>query len=160
MTSVNEYEGLEELILWQKSMQLSVQVCKYIVTSFPPEEKYALGMQLRRSIQSIPANVAEGYGRFYYQEGIRFCYIARGSLEESLTHLILAHEMKYISNETFSSLNKDLVEIRKMLNGYIGFLKKNKRGINEPGYMIKEEFVAYDAESNEDELPQQPSTDF
>ncbi len=59
---------------------------------------------LRRSVQSIPANIAEGYGRFYYQESIRFCYIARGSLEETFNHITLAQQLHYLNDETFQSL--------------------------------------------------------
>jgi len=132
-------DGLENLVLWQKSMELSKRLCKYVAASFPPEEKYALGIKLKRSAQSIPANIAEGYGRFYFQEGIRFCYLARGSLEETLTHLHLAHELKYISDETFADLQKEIVLIRKLIGNYISFLKTCKRGSNEPGSSIREE---------------------
>ncbi len=66
------------------------------------EEKWGLSQQIRRSAQSIPANIAEGYGRYYYQETIRFCYIARGSLEETLSHLVLAHELGYIPDRLFA----------------------------------------------------------
>jgi len=57
-------------------------------------------------VQSIPANIAEGYGRYYYQDNVRFCYIARGSLEETLSHLVLAHELNYISTNTYELLVK------------------------------------------------------
>lgn len=131
-------DGLENLVLWQKSMELSKRICKYVVSSFPTEEKYGLSSQLKRSVQSIPANIAEGYGRFYFQEGIRYCYIARGSLEETLTHLHLAHELKYLSDEAFQDLVKEIVIIRKLISGYISFLKSSKRGINEPGSYLRE----------------------
>ena len=101
--------------------------------------------QLRRSAQSIPANIAEGYGRFYFQEGVRFCYIARGSLEESFSHLTLAHQLGYLNDESYQQLNNRITELRMMINGYISFLKKSKRGISEPGAYdyIKEDSVAY-----------------
>lgn len=139
----NLKDGLENLVLWQKSMEFSKRVCKYVVSSFPSEEKYALGIQLKRSVQSIPANIAEGYGRFYYQEGIRFCYLARGSLEETLTHLHLAHELKYLSDETFSGLKNEIIEIRRLISGYVAFLKTSKRGSNEPGSCIRDQINAY-----------------
>ena len=70
--------GIETLKVWQKAMDLAVKVYREIIPLLPVEEKYALASQLRRSAQSIPANIAEGYGRYYYQDNIRFCYIARG----------------------------------------------------------------------------------
>ncbi len=78
----SEEKGLETLQVWQKSLAFSVGVCKNILPLIPAQEKWSLIDQLRRSVQSIPANIAEGYGRFYFQEGVRFCYVARGSLEE------------------------------------------------------------------------------
>lgn len=137
-------DGLENLVLWQKSMELSKRVCKYVVSSFPIEEKYGLSSQLKRSVQSVPANIAEGYGRFYFQEGIRYCYLARGSLEETLTHLHLARELKYLSEETFQDLVNEIVIIRKLISGYISFLKTSKRGINEPGNAVREESGGYE----------------
>ena len=71
--------GIESLEIWQMAIRFSVDVCKLILPKFPPEEKWGLTSQLRRSVQSIPANIAEGYGRYYYTETVRFCYIARGS---------------------------------------------------------------------------------
>lgn len=84
-----EKKGLEGLHLWQKSRELAVEVYQKILPVLPHEEKYAIAQQLRRSVQSVPANIAEAYGRYSYQEGIRFSYIARGSLEETHSHLIL-----------------------------------------------------------------------
>lgn len=78
-----EDKGLETLQVWQRAMAFAVKVYRQVLPSLPSQEKWSLVDQLRRSVQSIPANIAEGYGRFYYQESIRFCYIARGSLEET-----------------------------------------------------------------------------
>ena len=85
--------GLERLTTWKKAMDFAVLVYQEALAKMPPEEKWSLASQMRRSAASIPANIAEGYGRYYYQETIRFCYIARGSLEETLSHLILAREL-------------------------------------------------------------------
>ncbi len=81
-------KGLETLLVWQKSLAFAVEVCKIILPKMPVQEKWPLVDQLRRSAQSIPANIAEGYGRFYFQESVRFCYIARGSLEETPAYII------------------------------------------------------------------------
>ena len=126
-------KGLETLLVWQKSLAFAVEVCKTILPKLPIQEKWSLVDQLRRSAQSIPANIAEGYGRFYFQEGVRFCYIARGSLEETFSHLTLAHKLDYLDNETYKRLNDQIIELRRMISGYIAFLKESKRGASEPG---------------------------
>ena len=132
-----EPKGLQSLVVWQKAMQFAVTVNKTILIKIPDYEKWALIDQLRRSTLSIPANIAEGYGRFYFQEGVRFAYIARGSLEESLSHLVFAHEMGYINKTEFDQCEKDLIELQRLLNGYINYLKKSKQGINEPGFQYQ-----------------------
>jgi four helix bundle protein len=128
-----ELKGLETLLVWQKAMALTVMVQQQILPVLPDDEKWALVAQLRRSVQSIPANIAEGYGRYYYQEGVRFCYLARGSLEETYNHLSLSYKHGYISQDTFNIFNGCIQEIHRLLNGYITFLKKSKQGENEPG---------------------------
>ncbi len=133
MTLTEPLQGLESLVVWKKTSQFALKICKDIVTKLPDCEKYALSSQLRRSSQSIAANIAEGYGRYYYQEGVHFSYIARGSLEETYNHLVYAKGMRYLSDSDFSELFQDLQEIRKLIDGYVIYLKRSKRGINEPG---------------------------
>lgn len=132
MTEVDD-KGLETLVVWQKALQFAKYICGVVISQLPDQEKYALASQIRRSSQSVPANIAEGYGRYYYQEGIRFAYIARGSLEETRSHLTYAHEMMYISNEELNKAKLQIDEVKKLLNGYINYLKRTKRGISEPG---------------------------
>ena len=138
-------KGLETLLVWQKSLAFAVEVCKTILPKLPIQEKWSLVDQLRRSAQSIPANIAEGYGRFYFQEGVRFCYIARGSLEETFSHLTLAHKLDYLDDETYKRLNDQIIELRRMISGYIAFLKESKRGASEPGanHQVREDLPAY-----------------
>ena len=142
-------KSLEALQVWKRSMMFAVTVCKHVIPLFPPEEKWVMATQLRRAVQSIPANIAEGHGRYYFQDDVRFCYIARGSLDETYSHLTLARELNYIPNEEFLSLMKELEELRRMLNGYIAFLKRSKRGANEPGAAIAESPALYLTNSDE-----------
>lgn len=135
--------GIEGLMVWRKAVDLAVDVCRKVLPVFPDHERYALTNQLRRSIQSVPANIAEGHGRYYYQETIRFCYIARGSLEETRTHLIMASRLGYFAKDEYQQLDGRLVEIRSLLNGYISYLKRSKRGANEPGSSINEQPEVY-----------------
>lgn len=132
--------GLEKLDVWKNSMAFAVRVHKEMIPLLPAEEKWSLAQQIRRSAQSIPANIAEGHGRFYYQDNVRFCYIARGSLEETLSHIAFARNVEYILPVLYQSLANDGEELTKVINGYIAFLKQSKRGANEPGasYAIRE----------------------
>jgi len=79
MTSDN-IQGLETLEDWKRAKDFAMKVCKEVLPLLPAEEKWSLSQQFRRSVQSVPANIAEGHGRFCFQETGRFCYISRGSL--------------------------------------------------------------------------------
>ena len=126
-------QGLETLEVWLKAIDYAVDVCQIVIPHFPSEEKWALASQLRRAVQSIPANIAEGYGRYNFQETIHFCYIARGSMAETKTHLLLAYRLGYIDNNVHQQYQESLDELGKMLHGYINHLRRQKRtgGINE-----------------------------
>ena len=119
-------QGLETLAMWQKAVDYAVDVCQNVIPHFPPEEKWALASQLRRSVQSIPANVAEGYGRYNFQETIYFCYIARGSMAETKTHLVIAYRMGYIDESIYQKYLEQLIELGKMTHGYITHLRNQK----------------------------------
>lgn len=119
-------QGLETLEIWRRSIDFAVDVCQEILPSFPSEEKWALNSQLRRSAQSIPANIAEGYGRYNFQESIHYCYIARGSIAETKTHLILANRLGYLDDQKHQKYQTRLAELGKMLNGYIKHLRNQK----------------------------------
>ncbi len=147
-----EEKGLETLQIWQRALDFATKVCREITPTFPKEEKWALINQTRRSAQSVPANIAEGYGRFYYQENVRFCYISRGSLEETFSHLTLAKRLGYLPDPIYNKINADIQELRRMLNGYIAFLKRSKRGANEPGAnrSVREAPIPYITEPDEE----------
>lgn len=119
-------QGLETLVVWQKAVDYAVDVCQNVIPNFPSEEKWALASQLRRSVQSIPANVAEGYGRYNFQESIHFYYIARGSMAETKTHLVIAYRMGYIDESIYRKYLEQLIELGKMLHGYINHLRGQK----------------------------------
>ncbi len=145
-------KSLETLDVWKKARDFSVRIYCEVLPLLPAEEKWNLNQQLRRASSSIPANIAEGYGRFYYQEIIRFCYIARGSLEETLSHLVLCSALNYIPKTLFDSLEQEGEKLTQMINGYIAYLKRSKQGLNEPGsnHTVKEEQSQYDLPLPED----------
>ena len=142
--------GLEKLDIWCKAQDFAVRIHKELLPILPVEEKYALSQQIRRSSQSIPANIAEGHGCFYFQDNVRFCYIARGSLEETLSHIVYAHKVGYVSETLYKSFSVDGENLNRLINGYIGFLKKSKQGANEPGsnYSVREQPADYSVEDN------------
>ena len=120
--------GLDTLQAWQKARQLVVFVHQRVSPVLPDDEKWDLTQQIRRSSKSVMANIAEGYGRYYYQEIIRFCYIARGSLEETYSHLVCANDLGYLNTEVLAEGTALYREVQSMLNGYIGYLKRTKQG--------------------------------
>lgn len=145
--SMAQHSGLQGLAVWSKAKDFAVFVCSQVLSKFPDEEKYSLKSQLRRSAQSIPANIAEGYGRFYYQSNIHFCYIARGSLEELISQIVLAHDQGYLSNDLFQLEIKKANSLVVLINGYISYLKRSKQGEHEPGSeYVSEEQVTYQAD--------------
>ena len=117
--------GFEELEVWKQCRLLRIEVSN-IVKTFPTEEKYRLVDQLLRCSRSVNANIAEGHGRFHYQENIQFCRQARGSLSEIIDHLICAFDEKYISQIQLDKLRILYLLCLKLLNGYILYLKNRK----------------------------------
>jgi four helix bundle protein len=152
MTASN-IQGLETLEAWKRAKEFAVRVCKEVLPLLPAEEKWSLSQQIRRAVQSVPANIAEGHGRFYFQETIRFCYIARGSLSETYTHITLAYELGYINQKIYTDLRKQVEDLVRIINGYIAYLKRAKTGANEPGanYAVREDSEPYFTDYLEDD---------
>jgi four helix bundle protein len=88
-------QSFESLKVWQKSHALMLDIHKRLLPHLPKDERYGLADQVRRSSKSVSANIAEGAGRFYYLDNVRFCYHARGSLDETLNHLIVARDLEF-----------------------------------------------------------------
>ena len=122
--SKREIKSHRDLVVWQKSMDLTV--CIYQLTkSFPKEETYGLTSQIRRAAASIPANIAEGQGRRLGGEFQQFLAHARGSLLELDKHLELALRLEYMDSERYAVLNQRIIEVGKMLNGLLRSLRSN-----------------------------------
>ena len=124
--------NFEELEVWKECRNLRIQV-SIVVKTFPVEKKYRMIDQLIRASRSITANIAEGHGRFHYQENIQFCRQARGSLSETLDHFICAFDEKYISTDQLNIFRNQYYLCLKILNGYIAYLQKMKLNeLNKP----------------------------
>lgn len=117
--------NFEDLIVWQKAHQLMIHV--YTFTELlPRDEKYNRISQLKRSSSSTPANIAEGFGRYHYQENIQFCRQARGSLEETRNHIIAARDLSQAPESECEKLLKKSEELRLVLNSYIKMIFSHK----------------------------------
>ena len=116
-------ESYRELEVWKKAVSLVVEVYR-VTKSFPREELYALTSQMQRASISIPANIAEGWGRGTKKEYIQFLKIARGSLLELETHLIISQKLNYITQRDLEVLLMKTQEVGKMLNGLINSLER------------------------------------
>lgn len=91
-----------DLQVWQLARELRQEVYA-VCARFPPDERFALAQQLRRATISLTANIAEGFGRYSYQENIQFCPLARGSAYVVRDHLITAADQRYITSVTTES---------------------------------------------------------
>jgi four helix bundle protein len=115
----------KDLEVWKKCRQLRQEIW-ILVKSFPAEEKYRLSDQMIRSSRSPSTQIAEGYGRFHFQENVQFCRIARGSLFEVIDHLSVCLDSEYISADKHDAIENLTYECIRLLNGYINYLIKSK----------------------------------
>ena len=111
-------KSLGNLQVYQNALELS-ELGWEIYLRLPQEIKFGMGNQFIRSIDSIGANIAEGYGRFHYRDKVKFYYNARGSLWESKHWLLLLFKRDFIDKETFDRFLERLNRAGKQLNGFI-----------------------------------------
>jgi len=112
-----------ELIAWQRAMDLAVAVCE-ATRGFPRDEIYGLTAQLRRAVISVPSNIAEGQGRHTTKDFIRFLGVARGSLQETETQIILARRLGYVNASQEAQLLDQCAEVARLLHGLTNALKR------------------------------------
>jgi len=112
------------LKVWEKAHELVLNIYKS-TDAFPKQEKYGLTSQIQRAAASIPTNIAEGCGKDSDAELKRYFLIAMGSSSELEYLLLLTHDLGYLSKENYTTLQSNLIEIRKMLNAFIQRLKAN-----------------------------------
>lgn len=108
--------------VWAKAHELTIAVYR-ATRSFPKEELYGLTSQIRRSCESIPANIAEGCGRARGAELSRFLNIALGSASELEYHLLLSNDLGLLETTTYHQLEAGVVELKRMLTGFVQKLK-------------------------------------
>ncbi len=115
--------AFENLDVWHRAMELVEAVYK-ATQGFPSSEQFGLTAQLRRAAVSVPANIAEGKGRYHKKEFIHFLYNARGSLYETVTLLQLAVKLQYLQEQQRQPLLQLAKMVMSQLSGLINSLKQ------------------------------------
>ena len=113
----------QDLLAWRMAIDLVVE-CYAIADRFPSTERYGLADQVRRAATSIPANIAEGHGRGSDAELARFLKIARGSLMELTTHMVVAGRVRHVDSATLARILAQSDEVARVLNGLLRHVSK------------------------------------
>ncbi|MFA5971191.1 MAG: four helix bundle protein [Lentimicrobiaceae bacterium] len=115
---------IDELRVYQLAMQLAEKVWE-IVLKWDSFAKYSIGKQYTEAADSIGSNMSEGFGRFHFKDSKNFLYYSRGSLYESRTWTIKAHNRKLITDEEYKELTRDIHDLSVKLNNYINTIGKS-----------------------------------
>ena len=122
----NKEKDFTSLICWENARIMKLFFYEKILPKLPYHEKDNLIIQIKKASVSSTANIAEGYGRFHYQEGIQFYRIARASIYELKDHILTCVDVGYI-NDDLLNIGMNLIEKSKItLNGYIKFVNHQK----------------------------------
>lgn len=115
-----------ELNIWKKGFELLLEIYK-LTSTFPKEERYGLSDQIRRSSNSVIAQIAEAFGRYSFADKVRVLYQSRGETEETRSHLRVAFGLRYLSNVKFELLDNEYRGLGAGINSYIKSLSKYKK---------------------------------
>ena len=120
------FRSFEELDCWKACTEVRRYISE-LVKKYPQEEKFGLVDDMKRAARSTTHNIAEGFGRFHFQENIQFCRHSRGSLYELIDQLITSLDEEYISQEEYEKGRSLISKALRLLNGYINYLSRQKR---------------------------------
>lgn len=137
------FKKLEDLKVWQKAKKLSVDVYKLSFSNEKIKRDFSFIDQLRRASLSVSLNIAEGYGREGNKEFIHFLSIAKGSLTELKTILIIGNEVGYFSNEEIKPFNEEVIEIEKLISGFSKYLRSSDYSGIKFKKVLKEPSIGY-----------------
>ena len=115
-------KDFRKLTVWGKAHSLVIEIYK-VTATFPKSEAFGLTFQIRRASASIPANIAEGCGRYGETDFARFLQMALGSASELEYHLLLAHDLDLLNNASYDNLNSRITEVKRMLTSLIRKLR-------------------------------------
>ena len=122
-------KSFQELEVWQKAHHLVLQTYR-VTNGFPDKEKYGIVSQVRGSAASVPANIAEGFGRRTTKELLHFLANANGSLEETRYFLLLGRDLGYLAMERYVELEKDCTSVAQMIAALSRSLKSRLEGVH------------------------------
>lgn len=143
--------GFEDLECYQPALEAMAKIHAFSKT-LPPDEKYDLYAQIRRSSKNVTGNIAEAYGRYHYLDSLHYYSIARGELNETLAPLVNARVLEYINQPDFESLYKLIRHTEQTLNGYMSYVRRQRAGSQEYGdRKIGEGPIDYDVTLFEEE---------
>lgn len=117
----------EDLEAWKSGRELRLFVSRQIVPHLLAKKEFNLADQIKRSSRSVTANIAEGHGRFHFRDNYRFCSNARGSLTETLDHLIVCVDDSLVSAELVAQGRQLFEKTLKILNGYMSYLERSAK---------------------------------
>jgi four helix bundle protein len=118
---------LDDFELYQVAREYRKKIYR-LAKQLPSEERFCLHPQMRRAALSISNNIAEGHGRWYYQDNIRFCLMSRGSVDETLDDLNTCLDENYGDSNFLLELKAEGYQLIKRINGYIAYLRRTKQG--------------------------------
>ena len=130
--------GFEDLDCYQLAQQVLKEVYR-VANRLPAIERYNLADQMRRAATSVTLNIAEGYGRYHYLDKTRFFYIARGSLDETLSGFIDCQTVGYTTEATLTGQRNLCHRALQALNGYIRFIHRQRQSHKEYGDRVLQE---------------------
>jgi len=122
------FRSFEDLECWQACRKVRQYISK-LVKSYPKDEKYRIVDDMVRASRSTTQNIAEGFGRFHYQENIQFCRVSRGSLCELKDQLICSLDDGFIKAFEYQGGIELIDKAIALVNGYINYLEKRKGGV-------------------------------
>lgn len=118
------YTDFTQMPVWQKAMEIGVRVF-FLSNELPKKEDYALTAQIRRSAESISANIAEGFGRSSTKDKAQFYRIARGSAFETKSHLIYGNLVGYFNKEDIDEIIRNIHVLLRQINSILKYLKSS-----------------------------------
>ena len=123
------FKTFEELDCWQACREVRKFIYE-LIKKYPNEELYGLVSDMKRAARSTTHNIAEGFGRYHYQENIQFCRHSRGSLSELIDQLITSLDEEYITQDEHDYGRELISKALALLNGYINYLSRQKLAVN------------------------------
>lgn len=117
---------LDDFELYRSAREFRKQIYR-LIAKLPKSERFSLDPQMRRAAISITNNIAEGHGRWHYQENLRFCRIARGSIDEVLDDFNICHDQGYADSVELQELTTAAYSLIGRINSYMAYLRRCKQ---------------------------------